>query len=618
MNLLHRLRSVKHIVFVTLLLGIVALFVNRYFRAEKAEVIFNSNPQYTNILDEMMSVEVISRPPVPSSSGELLVNIRNGRHGRGISLIDLKTLGKRSLDFSNDIRRVGGFSPNGRYLEFEQRPSQFRRVLKETQDRPLEEDRDEAWVTLLDLKNFATMRVTTNREVNERSFIWLDYSSYAFCSDSDDPEHQGIYVGSLTAKTTRKVGPLLGDIVRMTESKVAFIKNNNIHSFEMSSGIPGAAVNDLSDFPEGSYDLLRWLRYSPETQHFLFCARPTNSIWRYLFEYDPQTRTTKQLTDQDTYNGQWLTSGGFAYVGNSNNNFYLAIRPREADKRTNLFIRGSVANYTVSSHGEKLYATAAQDIEPQALWEYNIDKQRLRQVTRGILHPLKASTLITPKEFRAKSFDGLEVPYFIFPPRQRETDKKDRGRQSPVVIYIPPRTFQVQRVFDPRAEILANLGFYFVGVNYRGCDGYGSLYASKADAVDGAKDVLAVYREVMRNPLVDKENVFLMTSSYGSTITFEVLILAPDLWRAAAFMHPQAPSIERLPKNLPPLYLRTWKSDPHLHNLIKLKEWADSNGLEMILQGNTADEHIDYSTLNARERQDHIARFYIEHLIENW
>lgn len=590
----------------------------------KAPVVSASSSEYQQMLDELMSVETISRPPVPGSSGTTLACIYNTDKGRGIYFVNLTDLSRKELPLTNDVRRVAGWSPEGRYLVFEQKPPMSDTALKKTKTRELAEDRNESWLSLYDREKDSMTRVTTNRLVNEKGFLWLNSSNYLFCSDSDDPAFQGTFVSSIHRSSARKISSLIREFAPMSENKIAFIKDRNIHSFEIPSGNTEPKVETLSSFPEGSYDLLRWLRYSPENDRFLFCARPTNSTWRYLFEYDAQDNIAKQLNDEDTYNGQCLADGGFAYVGNSNNSFFLAIKTTERSGWTNLFTKGSVANYTVTPDRKRLYATAALGIEPQATWEYDISGRALRKVTEGTTKPLKTSRLSNPTEFKVKSFDGLEIPVFSFPPVNGiknsvgESPAVASGTPAlpshPVVIFLPPQTFQMQRVFDTRAQMMANLGFYFVAVNYRGCDGYGKDYAKLDNAEEAARDVRAVYDEIIKNPAIDRKNIFLWTSSSGSAAGYELLATAPELWRGAVLIHPVLSTTERLSNKLPPLFLCSGDQDGALSGAMDFQKWAKANGVEVVSEIYTNAGHVNYNAAEIKDRQDKVNRFLLSHL----
>src|SRR5687768_2906435 len=98
---------------------LIAILLYAYFHSSSIHVISASSKEYQQMLDELMSVETISRPPVPGSSGNTLACIYNTDVGRGIYLVNLETLKKTFLPLTNDVRRVAGWSPDGRYLAFE-------------------------------------------------------------------------------------------------------------------------------------------------------------------------------------------------------------------------------------------------------------------------------------------------------------------------------------------------------------------------------------------------------------------------------------------------------------------------------------------------------------------
>ena len=73
------------------------------------------------------------------------------------------------------------------------------------------------------------------------------------------------------------------------------------------------------------------------------------------------------------------------------------------------------------------------------------------------------------------SFDGEQVPFFIFRPRSGET-------RPPVVVDVHggPEA-QAQRIFDPVQQALLAIGYGVVVPNVRGSTGYGKRYASLDD-----------------------------------------------------------------------------------------------------------------------------------------
>src|SRR5690625_5965696 len=87
------------------------------------------------------------------------------------------------------------------------------------------------------------------------------------------------------------------------------------------------------------------------------------------------------------------------------------------------------------------------------------------------------------------SFDGLEVPYFLY--------GKERGDQ-PAVVYVHggPES-QIRELFNPAIQLLAHLGFAVIAPNVRGSMGYGRRYV-KLDDVRKRLDAVADLKWIVK------------------------------------------------------------------------------------------------------------------------
>jgi dipeptidyl aminopeptidase/acylaminoacyl peptidase len=460
--------------------------------------------------------------------------------------------------------------------------------------------------------------------------VWLNERTCVFSVDSDDEELRANYWMDVETRALERVSDSLHDFVKMSEQKAAYVKEKNIWTFELtpSGDVPKKwgrpRQEKVSDFKAGDFDSLRWLRYSPENGCFLFCARQKNSAWRYLFRFDPRNKELTQLTHEDTYNGQWVDGGrGFAYVGNTNNSFFLALRCSLPHGRTNIFTRGSVANYVIAETGDRVFATASLGIEPQGIWEYDLRTGDLRTVLPGTTRSNVVCRWVEPQECRTVSFDGLEIPYFMISPvRPMATNgiqvstTTTIGAKHPIIFYLPPQSYQFQRSFEARSQMMANLGFYFVAVNYRGCDGYGKAYSDLDDPTGAAKDVLAVVDEVCKLRSVDAGNMFLWTSSSGSAAAFELLAVAPERWRGAALISPTSwhDDARFRPKGFPALLFTTGDQDGALPSLQEFKTWAANNGIEAKFVVVRDSGHITFNAAQVASNRKLVARFFIDHI----
>ena len=577
---------------------------------------------------ELAAVDVWIGSLTPDASGGTLAYINGTGAGRRVVLLDLKTLEKRQLPTSNEVTYIFGWSPDERYLAFAQIPPQPEKMRKTT---PVFL---ESWLTLYDGQTGSMRRLTEDTNVMEVPFHWLPNGSYLMTSRNLTNDHGEMFLGSLQEPGRNKVSDFVPDFAVISESMGVYAKGNlftlelkPLKRTETGWDEKSRSVQQISDFKTNGFNGLVWVRYGGASSNFLFCSRPAGSNWRYLYQYDPTTRILTQLTHEDTYNGQWLQDGtGFAYVINTNNSFQLAVRTKDAAGNTNLFADGNVVIFKPAPLGDRIYVSASLGVEPHGIWEYTIANQMLRRVAEGIGHPFAFSQVVQPQEFRLKSFDGVDVPCFLFKPaelaaktRKHESAILGRllpGKKFPAVIYVPPSSFQFQRRFDHQAQTFANAGFFFAAINYRGCDGYGAEYSKLANMKDAARDVLELYQRMKNDPNVDSQNVFLCTSSAGIGVVAELLAANPTLWRAVALDKPgNSPVDSRYePGKLPPLLMVMGEQDPALDSMKSFVTWAKSNRVEIksVIHTNTA--HITYNLQDRQDTLQQMADFFLDHL----
>jgi len=580
------------------------------------------------ILDEVAPVDVWLGSPTPDASGSTLAYINGTEIGRRIVLLDLKTLEKRQIPTTNEVTFIFGWSPDDRYLAFAQIPPQPEKEHKTTPQF------FESWLTLYDRQTGSMWRLTEDTNVMEVPFHWLPDGSYLMVSRNLTNDHGEFFIGNLGGAAREKVSDFVPDFAVMTDKMGVYavgdlltLELKPLKKTETGWDEKSKTVQKISDLRTNGFKGLVWVRYSPANSNFLFCARPAGSNWRYLYQYDPTSRELTQLSHEDTYNGQWLQEGsGFAYVINTNNSFQLAVRTKEKFGIKNLFTDGNVVVYKTSPQGDRLYVAASEGVEPHGIWEYTLTNQVLRKVAEGMNRPFVVSKVVRPREFRLKSFDGLDVPCFLFAPVGLETASEkskptllnyfDSKKKYPAVIYVPPTSAQFQRKFDHQAQMFANLGFFYAAINYRGCDGYGADYSKLINPKEGARDVLELYEQLIQNPNVDANNVFLSTSSAGMNVVTELLAVKPELWRAVGLDKPGLCPIDNRfkPGKLPPMLMIMGDQDPALDSMKAFVGWAETNGLQVVSVLHTNAGHITYSGKDRRDTLQQFSRFFLRQL----
>lgn len=166
---------------------------------------------------------------------------------------------------------------------------------------------------------------------------------------------------------------------------------------------------------------------------------------------------------------------------------------------------------------------------PGDIWTYQISSQKGVQVTSIGRSEAIEATLIEPELRTFTSFDGLEVPYFIY--------AKEKAGRSPVVVYVHggPES-QIRAEYHPVFQYLVNQGFIVAAPNVRGSMGYGREYVQLDDRrkrMDSVADLAWLVGDLSKLESVDAQAIGIMGRSYGGFMVLAAITHYPDLWAAA-------------------------------------------------------------------------------------
>jgi hypothetical protein len=564
------------------------------------------------IIEEITTVQPMFRAVTPDHLGYNLAYIQARETGRRLVIFDLRENYLFEVPTTNEVNQIFGWSPCARYLAF----SEVSPVLL-SQAIDSKEFSHATSISLYDraTRSFERILSQNHAPAVESSFVWLKTNTYFFSVKPIGKNYAQKFVGDCEARTNRQVFNYISDFVLMSSSEAAFVQNGNIHKCLLDSP-KYSPILRISNFEKTEFDTLRWLRYEPRNQLFLFCARPQSSSWRYLFEYNPSNDVVRQITEVDTYNGQWLAGGeGFAFVANYSNSFELALRPNDRSAHTNLFVDGCVVSYTVAPDGRRVYAIASETVEPQGIWEYDLLERKLRKIVGAENRSIPHSRWIVPREVNVR-FQSIDVPVFIYPPRALATGSGPKSRRKhPAVIYLPPSTWQAQKAFDIQAQLMANLGFYFVGVNYPGCDGYGLEYSQLTDATLTTEAVSTVCRYLTQTEHVDPERLFLSANSSGCSVASQLLFSNPSRWAGVFLDHPPGIHHSGLKRGdrLPPMLIVSGDQDRFLPSIKTFETWAYSNKVSLTTMVHTNCGHMNWKAGEVASAYTAAARLFLGH-----
>jgi dipeptidyl aminopeptidase/acylaminoacyl peptidase len=168
----------------------------------------------------------------------------------------------------------------------------------------------------------------------------------------------------------------------------------------------------------------------------------------------------------------------------------------------------------------RVSVTAAPPDDTVDAWIAPAPTRATRSTTAGI----PRSSLVRPELRTFESFDGLEVPYFLY---------GEAGR--PTLLYVhggPESQFRpqlVSRGFFPVLNYLVGRGLTVAAPNVRGSTGYGSTYHHLDDVekrLDSVRDLCALAHHLA-------VPVGVMGGSYGGYMTMAAITEEPELWSVA-------------------------------------------------------------------------------------
>ena len=168
-----------------------------------------------------------------------------------------------------------------------------------------------------------------------------------------------------------------------------------------------------------------------------------------------------------------------------------------------------------------LAISLATPVSPSDAWTIDPASGKATRWTWSEIGDLAPSSLVTPRLVHYSSFDGRQIPAFLYRPATAPA-------RAPVVIEIHggPEG-QSLPLFNPRIQIYAGLvNAVVITPNVRGSTGYGQAYADLDNGMkreDSVKDIGALLDWIAMQPDLDPSRVIVIGGSYGGYMSLATM-----------------------------------------------------------------------------------------------
>lgn len=276
------------------------------------------------------------------------------------------------------------------------------------------------------------------------------------------------------------------------------------------------------------------LAFSPDAKS-IYLATDVQSEFLRLARFEPATNRWEWLSDDLAWDVSELEvdsgTGRLAFTVNEDGatRLFLLDGGRRREMKLPL---GLAASLKFSPDGKQLGFTLARPDAPADVYSLTLDNGELTRWTFSETGGLNPASFVLPQRVRFPSFDGREIPAYVYRPRTASAERK-----VPVLLTIHggPES-QYRPTFSSSAQFYANeLGIAVIAPNVRGSHGYGKTYLKLDNGPkreDSVRDIGALLDWIARQPDLDASRVAVVGASYGGYMVLASLTNFPERIRA--------------------------------------------------------------------------------------
>lgn len=406
---------------------------------------------------------------------------------------------------------------------------------------------ENAQLYLMDTATGRIHQLTHKPEVQYGSVTWAPDDRAIYCrSNEENGKDFFIYRMEIPGGRLEKVfgdkdgvngsnavAELSRDGTKLIVSRASSNVNNDLYIVDLATKKFEQLTSDTRDITYDSVTLL------PDNRTiWLVCNDNADGLPRLA----TMTVGTKKVVFQDDgwLSPRWEVEGsGFSrdhkvQVAVLNEDGYARLKMRDATTKKELPnppLDGLLGGPLFDRNGNCILQFSSPTRAPD-VWRWNPRTKDLKQLTFSIYAGIDRTMFREPQLIRYKSFDGLEIPAFLYlPPNYR------KGDPVPFVIdaHGGPEG-QFRPGFIRNFQYLMLNGYGILAPNPRGSSGYGITYLSLDDykkRKDSLKDYKAGVDWLVANGYTKPGMIGIRGGSYGGYVVLGMITEYPKLFAAA-------------------------------------------------------------------------------------
>ena len=185
----------------------------------------------------------------------------------------------------------------------------------------------------------------------------------------------------------------------------------------------------------------------------------------------------------------------------------------------------------VFSESSRMLFTFNSSTQTTDVWSWDWNNRKLEKLTYSVYAGIDPAIFTEPKLIKYKSFDGLEIPGFLYLPADY------KGGPIPFVMDMhggPEGQFRPY--FNRHFQYLLLNGFGIFAPNVRGSDGYGRDFLAMdnyKNRLNSVKDMKAGADWLIENGYTEQGMIGVKGGSYGGYMTMAAITEYPGFFSAA-------------------------------------------------------------------------------------